>query len=111
MKLKAIIQARSSEFSELCRAHQVKKLYAFGSSITNRFNEESSDIDLLVEIDESDPVERGALLLDFWDRLEAFFQRKVDLLTESSIKNPVLRSNIEKTKTLIYDGSGQKVLV
>jgi hypothetical protein len=111
MKLIGEIQARNSEFSKICLAHQVKKLYAFGSAITDRFKEDTSDIDLLVEINEPDPVERGALLMDLWDQLEAFFHRKVDLLTYSSIKNPVLKANIEKTKTLIYDGSGPKVLV
>ena len=34
-----------------------------------------------------------------------------DSLTESSIKNPVLRKNIDNTKILIYDGEGQKIFV
>ncbi len=86
-------------------------LYAFGSSVTDRFNEETSDIDLLIEIDDDDPIERGEKLMSIWDEFEAFFNRKVDLLTDSSIKNPILRKNIDKTKTLIYNGRGQKVLV
>ena len=86
-------------------------MYAFGSSITDRFNEQSSDIDLVVEIDIEDPIERGEMLMSLWDKLEAFFGRKVDLLTYASIKNPVFKENIDRTKTLIYDRSGQKVLV
>ena len=111
MKLHSEIQSRSHEFLTLCQTHKVQSLYAFGSSITDRFNENSSDIDLLVEIDIEDPIERGEKLMSLWDKLVAFFYRKVDLLTYSSIKNPVLRKNIDLTKTLIYDGSGQKVLV
>jgi predicted nucleotidyltransferase len=80
-------------------------------SITDRFSEQSSDIDLVVEIDIEDPIERGEMLMSLWDKLEAFFERKVDLLTYASIKNPVLKENIDRTKTLIYDRSGQKVLV
>lgn len=38
-------------------------------------------------------------------------QTQVDLLTYASIKNPVFKENIDRTKTLIYDSSGQKVLV
>ena len=71
----------------------------------------TSDIDLLVEIDSKDPIDRGEKLLELWDQFEIFFRRKVDLLTESSIHNPFLRKSIDSTKVLIYDGSGEKVLV
>jgi len=48
-------------------------------------------------------------LIDLWDKFEKFFQRKVDLLTISSIKNPILRKSIDSSKLLIYDGKEQKV--
>jgi len=51
-----------------------------------------------------DPILRGELLIDIWDKFETFFQRKVDLLTFNSIKNPILRKNIDSTKILIYEG-------
>jgi predicted nucleotidyltransferase len=111
MKISQEIQSRINDFLNLCKVHKVKKLYAFGSSITDHYDEQASDIDLLVEIDDNDPLERGEKLISFWDGLEAFFQRKVDLLTNSSIKNPILRNNINRTKVLIYDGKGQKVFV
>lgn len=111
MKLKEEIQRRANEFLTLCQTHSVESLYAFGSSVTDRFDEKLSDIDLLVAIDDEDPIERGEKLMSLWDKLEEFFHRKVDLLTDASIKNPVLRKNIDSTKILIYDGRGQKVLV
>ena len=45
------------------------------------------------------------------DKLEDFFGRKVDLLTLRSVKNPVMREEIERTKVLVYDGSQAQVLV
>jgi predicted nucleotidyltransferase len=39
--------------------------------VTENFNDESSDIDLLIEIDTEDPIERGENLMDIWDKLEA----------------------------------------
>ena len=84
-------------------------LYAFGSSITNGFKEDSSDIDLLIELNTIDPIKKGETLLKLWDKLEAFFQRKVDLLTLSSIKNPILKKNIEASKVLVYEGNELKV--
>jgi predicted nucleotidyltransferase len=109
MNLKESIKGNSIEFLSLCKSHDVKVLYAFGSSINDKFKEESSDIDLLVEINTIDPIKRGENLLDLWDKFEKFFQRKVDLLTNSSIRNPILRKSIESSKILIYDGEEQKV--
>ena len=99
------------DFNELCKVHNVRYIYAFGSSITDRFDIAKSDIDLLVEIDDPDPVERGDKLISLWDTFENLFQRKVDLLTDTSIHNPYLRKNIDSTKILIYDGTRQKVFV
>lgn len=98
-------------FVELCKSHSVKDLYAFGSATSRRFDPHKSDIDLLVEIAEPDPLERGEKLLGFWNAPENFFGRKVDLLTESSLKNPYLRKSVEATKVLIHDGEGIKVSV
>ncbi len=109
MKIKECIQEKLAEFTTICRLYNVKSLYAFGSSTTDIFDEKSSDIDLLIEIDENDPLEHGEKLLAIWDKLEEFFHRKVNLLTMSSIKNPILRKNLDATKILIYDGKRQKV--
>ena len=57
----------------------------------------------MVDIDEHDPIKRGNNLLALWTKLEEFFLRKVDLLTPSSIKNPVLKTVIDQSKVLIYE--------
>lgn len=105
MNLKDKIKENVDAFYALCKSHKVKYLYAFGSSVTSYFNEATSDIDLVVEIEYADPIEKGEKLMSLWDNLEVFFKRKVDLLTESSITNPFLRKSIDSTKVLIYDGS------
>ena len=111
MIIKDEILKQVSSFKTLCQKHNVKYLYAFGSSTTDKFDYDKSDIDLLVEIDDPDPIERGEKLISLWDTFESFFHRKVDLLTDSSIRNPYLRKNIDSTKILIYDGKGSKVFV
>ncbi len=111
MNLQTLLKERQTEFIKLCQSFHVDKLYAFGSSITNTFDPKKSDIDVLVKLDIEDPIERGEALLIFWDNLETLFQRKVDLLTEDSIRNPYLKSSIDRTKKLIYDREGEKVLV
>ncbi|MBL0117396.1 MAG: nucleotidyltransferase domain-containing protein [Saprospiraceae bacterium] len=95
MNLMNSIKEKAKEFITLCENHDVKTLYAFGSSVNKNFKEESSDIDLLIELNTLDPILRGELLIDIWDKFETFFQRKVDLLTFNSIKNPIVRKNID----------------
>lgn len=111
MIVKDEISKHASDFKALCQTHNVRYLYAFGSSTTDQFDSEKSDIDLLVEIDASDPLERGEKLISLWDTFESFFHRKVDMLTDSSIKNPYLRKSIDSTKILIYDGKGAQIFV
>ena len=111
MRIQEDIKNIYADFKDLLISHNVKYLYAFGSSITENFDSSKSDIDLIVEIDYADPIERGEKLMDLWDKFEGLFKRKVDLLTESSIRNPILRQNIDRTKILIYDREGQKILI
>jgi predicted nucleotidyltransferase len=106
-----LIKENYSDFLDLCLSHKVVKIYAFGSSITDHFNPEKSDIDIVVKIGIEDPLDRGEALLSFWDKFEDLFKRKVDLLTEDSIRNPYLKANINRTKKLIYDGEREKVFV
>lgn len=109
MNLKDSIKTNINEFLLLCKSHEVKTLHAFGSSTNNTFKENLSDIDLLVELNTQDPIKRGENLMDLWEKFEIFFSRKVDLITSSSIKNPILKKSIEASKILIYDGKEQKV--
>jgi len=109
MRISDEIGNNRPEFLSLCREHGVKTLHAFGSSVRGSFDELHSDIDLLVDIDDPDPIGRGQKLISLWDSFEQFFHRKVDLLTDASIKNPVLRKSIDLHKILIYDRGWQQV--
>ena len=103
MKLHSIIENNIDHITVLCRKYKVEKLYAFGSVISNRFNPETSDIDLIAELETLPPIEKGENLMNLWTELEELFTRRIDLLSDQPIKNPFLRKNIEQTKQLIYD--------
>jgi len=107
--LDELLKQHATEFLLLCKTHQVKYLYAFGSSITDHYTPDS-DIDLVIEVDEPDPLNRGELLLSFWMETESLFNKKIDLLTPDSIRNPYLKKQIESTKKLIYDGSKEEIV-
>lgn len=89
---------------DLCNNNSVvNKLYFFGSVLSSGFDDATSDIDVLVEVTDLPPVERGELLIALWDNLELLFNKKVDLLTENSLRNPFFKKEVEQTKKLIYD--------
>lgn len=111
MYIREAIRPRSRHFAQICDEHKVNRLYAFGSAISDKFENQFSDVDLLVEIDEKDPLEKGSLLLGFYVAMQDFFKREVDMLTDQPLKNPYLKQELDNTKMLIYDGESKKVLV
>jgi len=78
MNLNSLIRENYDAFVSLCRQHKVSKIYGFGSSITEKFDPTTSDIDLVVELDIADPIEYGEMLMSLWNRLEELFSRRVD---------------------------------
>lgn len=89
------------DIKKLCKKYKVKHLYVFGSVLNNNFSEDS-DIDLLVEIDSTDPINYAENYFNLKFGLEALLKRRVDLLEDRALKNPYLKSNIDNSKTLIY---------
>jgi len=81
----------------------VKSLYAFGSVLTNRFNN-NSDIDLIVDINSENPLEYADCYFNLKFALQELFNRPVDLLENKAIKNDYLRQEIDNYKQLIYAG-------
>lgn len=82
--------------------HKVEKAYLFGSVTTSNFSSQS-DIDLLITFQENiDPLERGDLWWSLYDTLRVHFDREIDLITESSLKNPYFIEEVNNTKQLIY---------
>ena len=111
MNFKESIHAQLNQFLTLCKSHNIKTLHVFGSFVNGSFNQDISDVDLLIDIEEDDPIKKGTSLISIWDKFEVFFKRRVDLLTYNSIKNPVLKKNIDKTKVLVYDGRNQQIFI
>lgn len=101
--LNALIQNNLPTIEILCKKHKVSKLYAFGSICTGHFSS-SSDVDLLVSyLNEQIPVEDYAdNYFDFLEKLEILFGKKVDLVSESSLKNPYFIQSVDATKIALY---------
>jgi predicted nucleotidyltransferase len=89
------------DINKLCIENKVKSLYVFGSVLTNQFTKKS-DIDLVVDIDSSNPFEYADNYFNLKFALQDLLKRKIDLLENKAIKNQYVRKNIEHSKILIY---------
>lgn len=100
-----LIELNLHKIIELCRKYRVRKLYVFGSILTNRFTNES-DVDFCVDFDkekiESERLDWADLFFDFIHELESLLKRKVDMVFENNITNEYFRNELNRTKHLIY---------
>lgn len=95
------LQTYKPAITKLCEIHKVKKLYAFGSVLTESFNIDS-DIDLIVEFENIKLEEYADNYFDFKFSLQDILKRPIDLLEDQAIKNPYFRKSIDKKKQLVY---------
>ena len=77
----------------------IKKAYLFGSFARNDANK-NSDIDILVELDHTEPI--GMKFFLFQNEIEDLLQKKVDLVSIGGISKYILPI-VDKEKILIYD--------
>ncbi len=97
-----LVNKHINQIKELCVKHRVKKLYVFGSVLTDRFRPES-DIDFIVMFKPMGVLDRGECYLDLCEGLEDLFNRKIDLISKKSITNPYFLQAVEQTMQLIYE--------
>ncbi len=90
-----------AKIEALCRVHNVRYLFAFGSVCTDQFNE-NSDIDLLISLNPMDYGDYADTFFTLADKFENLFQRPVDLITDKSLSNPYFIDSVNRTKTQIY---------
>jgi len=96
-----VIEEHIDEINKLCSTYNVKQLFAFGSVLTDKFNNDS-DIDLIVDFEPIDLAQYADNYYDFKFSLENVLQKPVDLLEEKAIKNPYFRQVVNKQRQLIY---------
>ncbi|MFN5849072.1 MAG: nucleotidyltransferase family protein, partial [Chitinophagales bacterium] len=83
--------------NKLCINYNVEKMYLFGSVLNSKFNDKS-DIDLLVKFREIDLAEYFDNYINFKEKLAELFGRKVDLIEEQTLRNPILIKSINNSK-------------
>ena len=96
-----ILNQHIDQIKKLCELNTVRSLFAFGSVTTDSFKP-NSDIDLVVDIDDNDPISYSDKYFNLKFQLEEILDRQIDLLEQKAIRNRFLRSEIDRTKVHIY---------
>lgn len=93
----------SNEYSEkianCLKNKPVKRAFLFGSAARGE-QDEQSDVDILVELDYSQPIGLGFVRMKL--ELEDLLKRKVDILTSKSVSK-YIQPFIDSEKILIYE--------
>jgi hypothetical protein len=98
-----LIRKNLNQISKLCEEHQVDSFALFGSATRGDFNN-SSDIDFLVRFSSTiELFDYADHYFKFLENLAKLFNRPVDLVSEKSLKNPILIQEIDKSKISLYE--------
>ena len=96
------VEGRVSELSRICFQYGVRRLDLFGSAANGQFDPSKSDLDFLVEF-RPDLDSYADAYFGLLDSLGDLFERHIDLVMDSAIRNPYFRRSVEQTKVKIYE--------
>jgi predicted nucleotidyltransferase len=97
-----IIASKRAEIEALGRRLGVRRLDVFGSALGDRFNAETSDVDVLVEFSGGPDFDYFGTYFAMKDGLEKILGRRVDLVSATGIRNPYFRGEVMRTREPLY---------
>ncbi len=97
-----LIEQNKNGIIALCNKYKVGELYLFGSVLTDKFNE-NSDVDVLIQFFDVNIYQYFDNYMDFKEQMELLLNRKVDIVENQAIRNPIFRKIIDREKKLIYE--------
>ena len=101
--MKSFLTDKLPDLVDILKSYRVKSAYAFGSVCTEAFNDKS-DIDLLVKFEDGiEPMEYSDNYFNLLFKLRDLLGREVDLVSETSLKNPYFIKSVNLTRQAIYE--------
>jgi predicted nucleotidyltransferase len=101
----AAIQGRVDQLQTICRSRHVRCLWLFGSGTGPAFDPETSDLDFAVEFLPLAPGDRAEAYFGLLADLERAFERSVDLVELTAIRNPYFREALEEERVVLYEAA------
>lgn len=106
----ALVKDNQDAIIALCKQYGVRKFALFGSAATGTFDLATSDLDFVIEFEDYGPGV-GKRYMSFAIELEELFNRSVDLVFESVIKDRDFRQEVLETQEILYDaGQGTEAV-
>ena len=99
--MEKLIEDKKEQLFQLCRRFQVRRLEVFGSAATGRL-EADSDLDFLVEFDDSVKPTRFDNFFALLESLKKLFGRPVDLVEPGGLRNPYFLRRVNETRRPVY---------
>ncbi len=97
-----LIEQHRAELEELCRKYRVKTLEVFGSAVDGTWDPACSDLDFLVQFLPEAAARSFWGYFDLRDELQEVFQRRVDLVMPSAIRNPYFLKAVNQQRQVLY---------
>ncbi len=96
------ITAKREEIAELCRTHHVKQLAVFGSAVRDDFDQQKSDVDLLVEFSSAAQTNYSANYFSLEEHMARLLHRDVDIVVANTLENPYIIRRIREQQEQLY---------
>ena len=97
-----VLSGRRDQLAVLCKEYNVTQLDLFGLALTGAFDPTASDLDFLVAFGPPKNMNRADQYFGFMDALETLFERPVDLVQGSAIRNPYFAQEVQATRVPVY---------
>lgn len=97
------VAERAAELGGLCRRFHVRRLALFGSAAAGTYDSDRSDLDFLVEFEPAALDDYANAYFGLLEALERLFERPVDLVIRTAIKNPYFLQSVNETSTALYE--------
>lgn len=99
----AALADHADAVEKLCKRFNVQRLDLFGSASRGGFDPDQSDLDFLVDFQPVAVDDYADTYFGLLEALEELFDRAVDLVERSAIKNPYFLEAVETTRTPVYE--------
>jgi predicted nucleotidyltransferase len=97
-----ILSEQLEAIRRICRLRNVLRLEVFGSAVSDRFDMERSDLDLLVEFAPLPPTDHADAYFGLLEDLQDLLQRDVDLVEAQAIDNPYFKRTVDAQRKVLY---------
>jgi len=100
-----VVKDKLKEMVDLCKTRGVRRFALFGSAATDSFDQDSSDLDLIVEFKPMSPVQHADNYFGLMEDLQQIFGAPVDLVEMESVRNPFFKQAVATTQIVLYEAA------